>query len=197
MFIPIGDNVKIKRFPFIIFLLILLNFFIFFFVRVNEVLLFSPSDIKNPDAFAFLKIFFSMFLHGSIFHLVFNMVFLYVFGKSVEEKIGHLRLILLYLIGGIFSLLFYVLFNIDSKVPVIGASGSISALMGAYFVYFFKKSVTTISIIPPFKFKLSSWIFFLIWIILQFINIKSPTVAVLAHLGGFLFGFISSKAFDN
>lgn len=197
MFIPIGDNIKTKKFPFVILLLIILNIFVYFKVRINENLLFSPYEVKHITPFIFFKIFLSMFIHGSIFHIIFNMIFLYAFGKSVEEKIGHTRLILLYSIGGIFSLLFYVLFNIDSKIPVIGASGAISAIMGSYFVYFFKKKINTISIIPPFKFQLSSWIFFIIWIISQLININSPSIAVLAHLGGFLFGVISAKAFDS
>lgn len=197
MFIPIGDNVKIKRFPIIIFILIVLNLIFYFKFRVNADLLFSPYEIKNPKTYTFFKIFLSMFIHGSIFHLIFNMIFLYAFGRAVEEKIGHIKLSLLYFIGGIFSLLFYVLFNIDSKIPVIGASGAISAVMGSYFVYFFRKKINTISILPPFKFQVSSWIFFIVWLVSQLINLNSPTVAVLAHLGGFFFGFIASKAFDN
>uniref|UniRef100_A0A7C4Y5U7 Rhomboid family intramembrane serine protease n=1 Tax=candidate division WOR-3 bacterium TaxID=2052148 RepID=A0A7C4Y5U7_UNCW3 len=197
MFIPIGDNVKIKRFPFVITFIILLNIFIFFKIRVDENLLFAPFEIKRPDFFILFKMLLSMFLHSSIFHLFFNMLFLFVFGKSVEEKLGHIRFLFLYIIGGIFSSLFYILFNIESRIPIVGASGAISAIMGSYFVYFFKKKITTFSIIPPFKYQISSWIFFLIWIFTQFINIKSPEIAVLAHLGGFIFGFIASKAFDT
>ncbi len=197
MFIPIGDNVKKKKFPFFTLLIILLNILVFIGIRINEDLLFFPYQVKNIDFTTLIKIFISMFVHGSIFHIFFNMIFLFAFGKSVEEKIGHIRFLLLYTAGGFFSLFFYVLFNIESKIPIIGASGAISTIIGAYFIYFFKKRVNTLSIIPPFKLQISSWIFILIWLISQFLNVKSTNIAVLAHLGGFLYGLIASKAFDT
>ena len=116
---------------------------------------------------------------------------------SVEGKIGHTGFAILYILSGIFASLFYTAFNTESSIPLLGSSGAISGIMGAYSIYFVKKKIMVLFPLPPFKAWIGVWIFISIWIYLQILNLHDPSVAVLAHLGGFGFGLISSGAFRD
>lgn len=143
---------------------------------------------KNPWA----AIFTSMFLHGGIAHLGFNMWFLWIFGNNVEEAYGHLRFALLYIIGGIAATLAFVLPNSQSTVPLVGASGAIAAVLGAYAVLYPTHRVVTLLgwILIP----MPAALFLGIWFALQF-GLGGTNVAWEAHVGGFLFGLAITLVF--
>ena len=137
----------------------------------------------------------SMFLHGGIGHLLGNMVFLFVFGDNIEDAMGHVSYLLFYLLTGIAAALTQVLLNPDSTIPMIGASGAISGVMGAYIVLFPHGKVRavvffTVMLVP-------AWIMIGVWFALQlfsgFSTLGGPDVggtAFWAHVGGFVAGAI-------
>ncbi|MDI6868618.1 MAG: rhomboid family intramembrane serine protease [Coprothermobacterota bacterium] len=137
------------------------------------------------------SIFSSMFLHGGWLHLIGNMFFLWVFGDNVEDFLGPVRYTLFYLLSGVAAAYSYVLFSGNYPyTPMIGASGAISGVMGAY-IYFFPRA-PIITLIPLGIFSrvipLPAWIYLLIWFGSQFLIAPSEGVAVQAHIGGFLAG---------
>jgi membrane associated rhomboid family serine protease len=144
---------------------------------------------------ALLPLVTSMFLHGGLMHLAGNMLFLWIFGDNVEDYFGHIGYLAFYLICGVGSGLVHVLFNLDSRIPAVGASGAISGVMGAYAVLFPRHRILTfffIFLIPvPAIFILGYWF------VLQFLEGVSGFgmrsaggVAIWAHIGGFLIGVL-------
>jgi membrane associated rhomboid family serine protease len=147
---------------------------------------------------AVIPILVSMFLHGSWLHLLGNMLFLFVFGRSVENRFGHLKFLLIYLLSGLGGAFLHIFLNAGSRVPSIGASGAIAGVLGAYFVCFPRARITTF-IFPFFfwSFHLPAPILLGYWFLVQFLTgfqtaaIESATtggVAWWAHVGGFLVG---------
>lgn len=134
----------------------------------------------------------SMFLHGDLAHLLFNMWFLWIFGNNVEEAFGHFRYILLYLIGGVIATLAFVGANPLSTVPLVGASGAIAAVLGAYGVLFPTHRILTLFgwLLLPFP----AIVFLAIWFVSQF-QLGGTNTAWEAHVGGFVVGFIVALAF--
>ena len=151
-----------------------------------------PPDLyKIP---ALLTVPTSMFLHGDVMHLVGNMLFLWVFGDNIEDAMGHKRFAAFYLIGGIVAALAHGLADPGSEVPMIGASGAISAVLGAYLVLHPRARVLTpvLWIIPL---MLPAWLLLCIWFGFQFWMAGSDPgagggVAWWAHIGGFVIGMI-------
>ena len=147
----------------------------------------SPEPFPNKSVLA--SVFVSMFLHGGWVHLGGNMLFLWVFGNNVEDKLGPFFYVLLYLVGGAIAPLSQVLADPSSTVPVIGASGAIATVMGAYLVWFpGARVLTVILIFFIFPFELPAWIVLSVWFILQFFTAPDSGVAWMAHVGGFAFG---------
>ena len=136
----------------------------------------------------------SMFLHGGWGHLGGNMLFLWIFGDNLEHRIGHLRFLTFYLVCGIAAGLAHIVFNSQSTVPTVGASGAISGVMGGYLLLFPRNRVYVLTYggvtSVPALFMLG------LWMLMQFINgvgevARTPEtggVAYLAHIGGFLAG---------
>ncbi|MBN1435171.1 rhomboid family intramembrane serine protease [Candidatus Fermentibacterales bacterium] len=150
-------------------------------------------DLPRQSLPPLLTLLTSMFLHGGLFHLVGNMWFLWIFGDNVEDLLGRGRFLVFYLACGIAAVLAHVLLNPSSVVPVVGASGAISGLMGAYMRKFPLARVTTL--IPLFLFfqivRIPAFFFLGIWLLLQVVSIGSDAgIAWLAHIGGFLAGFL-------
>lgn len=152
-------------------------------------------------AFAFISLFSSLFLHGGWMHLIGNMLYLWVFGDNVEDKLGSVRFIFFYLLCGVIASLVHVSMDPTSTIPTVGASGAISGVLGAYLVLFPKARVLTL--IPIFIFlqvaELPALIVLGLWFALQFINgmvsVGSGTagmggVAWWAHVGGFVAGMV-------
>lgn len=146
-----------------------------------------------------------MFLHGGFFHLFSNMWFLHIFGDNIEDRMGHIRYILFYFLAGFFAVMAQYFLLTSSKVPLVGASGAISGVAGAYFVFFKRSQVKTLMTLFFFWtiVELPSTIVLGYWFITQiFAGIGSLAsystdqggVAFFAHIGGFIFGYLFSKS---
>ena len=144
-----------------------------------------------PDKNVWLPVLFSMFLHGGLLHLGGNMIFLWVFGNNIEDRLGPILYLAFYLAGGLVAALAHVLVAPDSTVPVVGASGAIAAVMGAYLVWFPDAPVRTLIF---FFFILfvdirARWLL-IGWFVMQFFTSPDSGVAWVAHVGGFAFGVL-------
>jgi membrane associated rhomboid family serine protease len=159
--------------------------------RFGRVVYFRGRDI-NP----FLSILTSIFMHGSFLHLVGNMLFLWIFGNNIEDYLGKMRFIFFYLVCGAGASLIHVLFNFNSTVPVIGASGAVSGVMGAYLVLYPHAKVRTLVflfIIITFV-DVPAFVFLIVWFIFQIFYAGGGSgIAWLAHVGGFLLGVLLIK----
>ena len=216
--IPIRDAIRSNNFPVINILIIVLNVLAFLWElsqgpRLREAFsLFGivPIRYSDPEISAHFTKFqqlipflTSMFLHGGFLHIIGNMWFLYIFGDNVEDRLGHIRYFIFYLLCGLTAGLIQLFTNWNSKIPTIGASGAISGVMGGYlFLYPRARVLTLIPIFIFFQFvELPAFIFFGYWLLLQlFFAGFTPSnlggVAWWAHIGGFATGFIFVKIFD-
>ncbi|MFH2026707.1 MAG: rhomboid family intramembrane serine protease [bacterium] len=167
---------------------------------------FIPYEFVNsieltPDlpTSAFLTPFSSMFMHGGWMHLIGNMLFLWIFGNNVEDYFGAVRFTIFYLASGLAAIGLYTLFGPDSQVPLIGASGAIAGVMGAYLVLHPKAKITCLFffffiqfLVLPAKIVLGLW--FGYQLLMSLIGSSSGGgVAWMAHVGGFVFGWILLK----
>lgn len=150
-----------------------------------------PAEIAQVPANVTLVT--SMFLHGSLMHLVGNMLFLWVLGDNVEDALGHARFVVFYLLSGIAAALSHAAIEPGSTVPMIGASGAISGVIGAYLMLHPRAPIKTL--VFRFIVRLPAFVVLGIWIVFQFLNayVAGPTqggVAWWAHIGGFIAGLI-------
>lgn len=139
-----------------------------------------------PEKVPALSVFISMFLHGGVAHVVFNMWFLWIFGNNVEEAFGRIGYLLMYILGGVAATFAYIVTNPDSTVPLVGASGAIAAVLGAYAVLFPGHRV--LSLLGWLILPVPAALFLGFWFIAQF-GLGGTNVAWQAHAGGFAFGF--------
>jgi membrane associated rhomboid family serine protease len=140
-----------------------------------------------PDKNVWFSLLASMFLHGSIAHLGGNMLFLWIFGNNIEDRFGKVGYLLLYGITGVGATLAHVFSQPDSTIPLIGASGAIAGVMGAYLVYFPRARILTV--LPFFLFvHLPAYVVLAGWFVLQFFTNPNTGVAAMAHIGGFVLG---------
>ena len=152
----------------------------------------SNSPAVAPHKHVYLAIIISIFLHGSVAHLVGNLLFLWVFGNNIEDRRGPFGFTCFYLASGLVATATQYLVDPTSTVPLIGASGAIAGVMGAYFVWFPRARIKTLIIFGPVLFRKvqAAWLLGL-WFVQQFIVFRSSTsVAWMAHVGGFAFGVI-------
>lgn len=153
---------------------------------------------------AWLTLFTSMFLHAGWLHVGSNMLYLWIFGDNVEDRLGHLRYLVFYVVGGLAAGLLQAAFAAGATVPTIGASGAVAAVLGAYWVLFPWARVSTL--VPIFFFltvaEIPAVIFLLLWFLIQLYNgalsiTATPTlvggVAWWAHIGGFVTGLLLIK----
>jgi membrane associated rhomboid family serine protease len=154
----------------------------------------------GPEGFL-IPIFGSMFLHGGWLHLLGNMLFLFVFGRSIEDRFGHIKFLFIYFLSGLSGALLHIVLNPGSRVPTIGASGAIAGVLGAYFVSYPSARITTLIPIFLFLWTVEVPAIFLLgyWFLIQFFTgyamlaIQSATgggVAWWAHVGGFATGVL-------
>lgn len=141
-----------------------------------------------PEKRVFLALVVSMFMHGSILHLAGNMLFLWIFGNNIEDRLGSVRYALFYVVGGLVATLAHVLVQPSSTTPVVGASGAIAAVMGAYLVWYPNAQVRTLVIVFPALIR-AKW-FLAIWFVMQFFTNSSSGIAWVAHVAGFVFGVV-------
>lgn len=154
----------------------------------NDVCLDGNVGVEiNPDKSIWIAAVFSMFLHGGLFHILGNMWFLWVFGNNVEEAFGNVGFLALYLAGGLVATAAFVIANPDATVPLVGASGAIAAVLGAYLVLFPRHQVLTLLFF--FFVPVPAVVFLLLWFLSQF-GVQDVSVAWEAHVGGFIFGVL-------
>lgn len=159
----------------------------------------NPAD-RSPAGFpgkqVYLAVFVSMFLHGGLLHIAGNMLYLWVFGNNIEDRMGPVPYLAFYLGGGIVATLGHVAIDPDSTIPVVGASGAIAAVMGAYLVLYPRARVHSLILIPPFVLfrPIVAWLLLGFWFIGQFAVDPSSGVAWVAHVAGFAFGVLVGLA---
>jgi len=203
---PLRDEYGVKRFPVIVTFIIFVNcliFFIFGFRHNYQQIVLKFGFI--PENFSFKNIITSMFLHGGIIHLGFNMWYLWLFGDNIEDRWGRFNFLIFYLLSGIFASILYceLIPQKFYKVPVIGASGAISGILGAYAILFpksridFKYFIWFFWLIRAGEFEIYSYIWLFFWFFIQgvytlLVSLYSfqSQVAYAAHFSGFLFGAI-------
>lgn len=198
--IPLRDETRSQRRPFVTWLLIAANIAVFILQlrdphgMMEQYALYPARLIRGDQLYAILS---SMFMHGGIAHILGNMWFLYIFGDNVEDVLGHFRYILFYLLAGVCGALLQVLVSSHSTIPMVGASGAISGVLGAYLVLF--PGARILTLLPIFIFiqfvNIPAWIFLGYWILIQVLSgMGAPRtgggVAFFAHIGGFAFGFL-------
>ena len=160
------------------------------------------QNVTYPSFPGYFTLITSLFLHGGWMHFLGNMLYLWIFADNVEDKLGAKRFVCFYLISGVFASLTQAFFNFNSEVPMIGASGSIAGVLGAY-LYFFPRAKVLV-LIPFFIFftvKVPAYILLIFWFLYQFLNLSNidSSVAWLAHIGGFIFGYffaVFSKSYN-
>jgi membrane associated rhomboid family serine protease len=208
--IPLRDVVPTRTTPYVTVSLIALNALVFLYElslgdAVEE---FSMYFGLVPAAFSWTAVFTSMFVHGGILHVAGNMLYLWIFGDNVEDRVGHGRFVVFYLLCGVAAALTQAWMNPYSQVPMVGASGAIAGVMGAYFVLYPRsRIVTLVPIIFFFQIIEIPAIFFLgVWFLMQFVNGLGSVVAATAgepgggiafwaHVAGFVAGVTSIFAF--
>jgi membrane associated rhomboid family serine protease len=205
--LPIGDDNSARRtVPLVTYALIALNV-LFFFVELSggdafiEKWAFVPSRFLANPAGDFLTLFTSMFMHAGWLHLGSNMLYLWIFGDNVEDRFGPGKFIIFYLLCGLGATFAQLAFSLGSNVPNLGASGAIAGVLGAYILMFPQGSVRVLQgqrVIP-----MPALIVIGFWFVLQlFSGIGSITaagdtggVAYMAHIGGFIAGFLLTFLF--
>ena len=198
MFIPLKDTNPALRTPVVTYVLIAANAAIFLlgFRFSFDSWIFSKEAFLDVDLQGFTGLISYQFLHGGWSHLLFNMLFLYIFGDNMESSMGHRTFLLFYLASGVGAALFEVYvdpyFGLDGPGYLIGASGSVSGVLAAYALRYPKAKLLTWTFFI-FFIKVPSIIFIGIWISLQFLyHIMTPgaTTAYIAHIGGFVTGLV-------
>lgn len=232
MFIIYDDNNYKNKKIYITYLLIIINVLVYLFWQVDssdltEVLnnnffkgycmlpseILSGKDIVIPGYFeasphpVYLTIFTSMFMHGGVWHLLGNMFFLFVFGDNLESVLGPVKFLLFYLICGVlssmFDVLFIVLFDQNTYVLNLGASGAISGIIGGYMMLFPRNKIHLIFNIFVGFFDTPAFLWGVIWLSIQFTGIivllydQASGVAYAAHIGGAIAGFLLIRLFSS
>jgi len=200
--IPLRDTQPSYTFPFVTVAIIVLNVLAFlyeFSLDAYELNFFIAHYGVIPTRFEWMDVLTSIFLHGGWLHLIGNMWFLWIYGDNVEDILGHAQYLVFYLLCGLAATMVHIVFNIDSRVPTIGASGAIAGVMGAYVVKFPHSRITTL--VPVFVFlttmEIPAYFILLYWFVIQFFSgvgsvghshLSQGGVAWFAHVGGFLAG---------
>ena len=205
--IPLKDDIPSHRLPIVNISLILVNLGIFLYLVFNNMLdvFIMTHGVVPKNFFAdfspltqFYLFTIAIFLHGGWLHVLGNMLYLWIFGDNVEDRMGHLRFLIFYLICGYTATLAHVFIEPLSTMPMVGASGAIAGVLGAYLVLFPRAKVLTL--IPIFFFitfiRIPAVLFLGFWFVLQIFNgmvSGSAGVAWWAHIGGFIIGMILVK----
>jgi rhomboid family protein len=204
---PIGDDNSARRtVPIVTYALIALNF-LFFFAELNggdafiQQWAFVPRRfLANPGG-DFPTLFTSMFMHAGWLHLLGNMLYLWIFGDNVEDRFGHIKFTIFYLLCGIAATFAQLAFSSGSNIPNLGASGAIAGVLGSYILLFPRSRVSVLmgrGVIP-----MPALAVIGLWIVLQFVSgigsisntAESGGVAYMAHIGGFIAGFVLTLLF--
>jgi membrane associated rhomboid family serine protease len=145
-----------------------------------------------PGKHVWLAVLTSLFLHGNVLHVSANLLFLWVFGNNVEDRLGHVRFLFLYLCAGVVATLAHVIVDPSATVPIIGASGAIAGVMGAYLVWWpHARIYTLLFFFLAFIVRVPAAVLLVVWFGLQFFTNQTSSVAWVAHVGGFVFGVVA------
>lgn len=214
--IPIRDEIKTKRIPFVNYTLIAINIIVFLIMVLNPAKIDSivmgnaliPTDVTQGFKMSVLKNFITaMFMHAGWMHLISNMLYLWIFGDNIEDRLGHVGYLLFYLAAGIFASGLHIFFNPTSNIPSLGASGAIAGVLGAYLIFYPQSKVYTFI---PFGYfmrlrPLPAIVVLGLWFVMQiFSGVGSMMaqgqgggVAYWAHIGGFVFGLLIGFLFNK
>ncbi|HKI49120.1 MAG TPA: rhomboid family intramembrane serine protease [Desulfobacteria bacterium] len=205
MFFPFHDENPTRRFPLLTIMLIGSNLYVFFWEfsypgHIDS--LFTsyglvPSRFIEAPIQTYPNVFSAMFLHAGFMHLAGNMLFLWIFGNNIEDVLGKIRFITFYLLCGVIAALGHVFMDTGSEIPMVGASGAISGILGAYLILFPKSKVKTLVFLGilitivriPAAFLLIFWLVIQIYSNMASSNVGGG-VAFMAHIGGFAAGMI-------
>lgn len=212
--IPLKDDNPSRRVPIINFLLIVANLLVFVFqffllpqgpAYLIKTLGFVPYELHHATAVslrsgvpAAVTLFSAMFIHAGWLHIIGNMLYLFVFGDNVEDRLGHLRYLIFYLLCGIIAALVHAAIFPESRVPSVGASGAIAGVLAAYMICYPRARITTLIIIFFFFriVRIPAIILLGLWIVLQVISgmtelsARAGGIAWFAHMGGFAAGLL-------
>jgi hypothetical protein len=217
--LPLSDGLPARRFPVMTVALIAANLAVWIFYELPDLegavaqASFYPCDAENtchadePWAISWLT---AMFMHGSSAHLLGNMLFLAIFGKNVEDAFGRLRYLAFYLAGGFAATVLQTVMTLgfspdaDARIPMLGASGAISAVLGAFLALYPHARIKTLVLV--FVVQIPAWFYLGGWFIYQLVEahyaLVTPSaeksgVAFFAHIGGFVFGWIVARTLLN
>ena len=201
--LPIADdNAGRRTFPFVTYLLIAINFIVFFteLASGDDFIIrwsFVPARFQANPWEDLITIFSSMFMHAGWLHIIGNMLYLFIFGDNVEDAFGHVKFTIFYLVCGLAATFAQFAFSSGSSIPQLGASGAIAGVLGAYLMMFPRSRVTVLMgyIVVP----LPALVVIGFWFVLQLfsgiaaissISTEEGGVAYMAHVGGFVVGLI-------
>lgn len=216
--IPIKDSSKTERFPFVTLTLILINILVFFrqltftntelhaFIFANGLIpaVLVANFFEGNLAMTLTPLFTYQFMHGGWLHIGSNMLYLWVFGDNIEDRLGHAKYLLFYLLMGVISGLAQIAFDPGSNIPIIGASGAVAGVLGAYIISYPRARVVTL--IPIFivftVVELPAVVFLGFWFLLQlfqgFASIGvDVSIAWWAHIAGFIAGMLLVTLFGK
>ncbi|MEK6590889.1 MAG: rhomboid family intramembrane serine protease [Nitrospinota bacterium] len=218
--IPLKDDNPTRIFPFVTIGIIIVNILVFLYQLSlgpgYERFIFSygalPYEITHGIDIGpqvqiplFFTVYTSMFMHGGFMHIIGNMLYLWIFGNNIEDSMGHLRFIFFYIICGTAASLAHIFTNPNSKIPMVGASGAISGILGAYILLFPHARILTLVMMGFFVriIKVPAVIVLGFWIVFQLLNSaiaagsEGGGVAWLAHIGGFFAGLLLINFFKS
>ncbi len=210
---PIRDTKNSNKFPFVNLAIIGTNIYVFYLELTNPAIeqfigkyALIPANINFADINTLSPFVTSMFLHAGFLHIISNMWFLWIFGDNVEAKIGHIKYFTFYIFCGIVAAFVQYIFTASSNIPMLGASGAIAGVLGAYLRFFPRNKVDTL--IPvfflPLVISIPAVFMLVYWFLIQAFSTFSAItetaggfdgIAYSAHIGGFLIGFITARYF--
>jgi membrane associated rhomboid family serine protease len=213
--LPLRDNIPTRRFPFVTVALIAANAAVWLFYQVPQLeesvfeIGYIPCEVEDTcDGVGYswpVNVFTSMFAHGDWFHIIGNMLFLWIFGNNVEDALGRLRFLVFYLAAGVAATATQTVVTLwlgtaeDSTIPNVGASGAIAGVLGAYLLLFPLARVVTLVFV--FFVEIPAMVFLAFWFVFQLwlggFSLVEPQsgggIAFFAHIGGFVFGALAIK----
>ena len=210
MFFPYKDDNPRILFPFVTYTIIGINSLVF----IYQYLILPPESLGHiistyaltPAAPSVITVFTSMFMHGGLMHIIFNMWFLWIFGDNIESVLGHKRFVLFYLLCGVGAALLQIQINTGSQIPMVGASGAIAGVLGAYLIRFPRATVHVLVILiifitfirVPAMVVIGFWFLSNLTAGLGTLGIEETGgTAWFAHLGGFVSGVVLNQIFKQ
>ena len=210
MFFPYKDDNPRILFPFVTYTIIGINSLVF----IYQYLILPPESLGDiistyaltPATPSVITVFTSMFMHGGLMHIIFNMWFLWIFGDNIESVLGHKRYVLFYLLCGVGAALAQIQINTGSQIPMVGASGAIAGVLGAYLIRFPRATVHVLVILIIFItfIRVPAMVVIGIWFLSNLtagvgtLGIEETGgTAWFAHLGGFVSGVALNQVFKQ